>query len=188
MLDQAKQALASQFPKTEIITSAASVTDHASISALVAEIGKIDILVVNAAYSHPFVASKDIATADFQATYDINVVATFHLVKEFLALESSGPRSVIYTSSAQSQILSPGNIGYGPSKAAANLMMQYFAHENAGKDVTFQAFHPGVIYTDAVAKLVPKDQFDWEEGRFLRSLVSPFVWIVRKTSSDPIAI
>ncbi|KAK3686508.1 hypothetical protein LTR37_019755 [Vermiconidia calcicola] len=188
VLDKAKQAIESKYPNTKVTTHAASVTDLDRISLILEELGKVDILVANAAISHPFVPSKDVSTADYQATFDINVVSTFHIIKEFLAQESSGPRAVIYTSSAAGQIVQPGNIGYGPSKAAANVMIQHFATESADTDVTIQTFHPGTIYTESVSNLLPKDALDWDDvslpGEFAVWLASPeakflagrFVW------------
>ena len=110
------------------------------------------------------VSSKGISTAEYQSTFDTNVVSSFHIIKEFLALEAAGPRAVLYISSAAGQLPRPGNIGYGPSKAAANQMIQLFAQEYAGTDVTVQTFHPGAVYTPAAANLVDKDAFDWEDG------------------------
>jgi NAD(P)-dependent dehydrogenase (short-subunit alcohol dehydrogenase family) len=121
-------------------------------------------LVPNVAASHPFVPSGEISTADYKLTFETNVVGTFHIIKEFLALPSSGPRVVVNVSSAAGQIVQPGNIGYGPSKAAGNQVIQHFAQEYAGTDVTFQTFHPGVIRTEYAAKLSGDDAFDWEDS------------------------
>jgi NAD(P)-dependent dehydrogenase (short-subunit alcohol dehydrogenase family) len=73
---------------------------------------------------------------------------------------------VVHTSSSVGQMVVPGNIGYGPSKAAANQMIQHFATEYADTDVTFQTFHPGAVYTDAASSLLTKDTFVWEDGAF----------------------
>lgn len=165
VLDEAKRTLESKYPNTKISTYAASVTDLDRITSILKEVGKIEILVPNAGVSHPFVPSKDVTTADFQRTFDTNIVSVFHIIKEFLALESSGPRVIVNTSSAAGQTVMPGNVGYGPSKAAANQMIQHFATEYAGTDVTFQTFHPGTIYTESAVSAVPsKDAFNWEDG------------------------
>jgi NAD(P)-dependent dehydrogenase (short-subunit alcohol dehydrogenase family) len=171
------------YPNTKVTTYAASVTDFEHISAILREIGKIDILVPNVATSHPFVPSREVSTTDYKLTFDTNVVGTFHIIKEFLALPSTGPRVVINVSSASGQIVQPGNIGYGPSKAAGNQIIQHFAQEYANTDVTFQTFHPGVIRTEYAAKLSSEDAFDWEDGEsfFLSSNVQAiFVLIVEQ--------
>ena len=159
--------LEGRYPTTKVTTYAASVTDFDRISDILKEVGKIDILVPNVATSHPFVPSKDVSTADFKNTFDTNVVATFNIIKEFLALESSGPRAVVNVSSAAGQMVQPGNVGYGPSKAAVNQVVMHFAKEYEGTDVTIQNFHPGVIYTPGVANLVPEDALPWEDGECL---------------------
>jgi len=165
-LNKAKETLEAKYPTTKVTTYAASVTDFDRISAILKEIGKIDILVPNVAASHPFVPSGEISTADYQLTFDTNVIGTFHIIKEFLALQSPGPRVVINVSSAAGQIVQPGNIGYGPSKAAGNQIIQHFAQEYVGTDVTFQTFHPGVIRTDYAASLSGEDSFDWEDSKY----------------------
>jgi len=162
-LDEAKKSLGSKFPNVKITTYAASVTDYEKITSLLKEVGQIDVLVSNAGWSHPFGPSKDVKLADFQATFEINVFATFHIIKEFLALASTGPRTIIVTSSAVSQLVNPGQIGYGPSKASSNIVVQHFANETANEDVTVQTFHPGAIYTPGVKGLVPEDFFAWED-------------------------
>jgi cyclopentanol dehydrogenase len=123
-------------------------------------------LVPNVAASHPFVPSGEVSTADYKLTFETNVVGTFHIIKEFLALPPSGPRVIVNVSSAAGQIVQPGNIGYGPSKAAGNQLIQHFAQEYAGTDVTIQTFHPGVIRTEYAEKLSGESAFDWEDSRF----------------------
>jgi NAD(P)-dependent dehydrogenase (short-subunit alcohol dehydrogenase family) len=164
VLDKAKKELASRYQSTEVSTYTASVTDFERISSILKEIGHIDILVPNVATSHPFIPSGEVSTVDFKMTFETNVVATFHVIKEFLALKSSGPRVVINVSSATGQMVQPGNIGYGPSKAAINQIIQHFAVEYANEDVTFQTYHPGVIYTEGSSKVAAADAFEWEDG------------------------
>lgn len=48
----------------------------------------------------------------------------------------------------------PGNVGYGPSKAASNQIIQHLAAETVNTDDTIQSFHPGTIYTELTSKLV----------------------------------
>jgi NAD(P)-dependent dehydrogenase (short-subunit alcohol dehydrogenase family) len=164
VLDKAKKTLEAHYPSTKVTTYAASVTHFDRISAILKEVGKIDVLVPNVAVSHSFVPSKDVSTADFKNTFETNVVAAFHIIKEFLALESSSPRVVINVTSAAGQMVQPGNVGYGPSKAAVNQVVQHIAAEYVGTDVTIQNFHPGAIYTPGAANLVPADALPWEDG------------------------
>jgi NAD(P)-dependent dehydrogenase (short-subunit alcohol dehydrogenase family) len=164
VLNKAKEELETKHPKTKVSIYTASVTDFERISSILKEIGKIDILVPNVAFSHHFAPSKDVSTAEFQATFNINVTATFHIIKEFLALKSLGPRVIVNVTSASGQLVQPGNVGYGPSKAAVNQVIQHLAVEYTGTDVTFQNFHPGAIYTEGSSRLVPEDALEWEDG------------------------
>jgi 3-hydroxy acid dehydrogenase/malonic semialdehyde reductase len=165
LLDNAKKTLEADYPNTKVTTYAASVTDFDRITSILKEVGKIDILVSNVATSHMFAPSSEISTADFKMTIDTNLTSTYHIIKEFMALKSSGPRAVITTSSAAGQLVQPGTIGYGPSKAASNQMIQYFAMENMGTDVTFQTYHPGAIYTEGAARITPEGALVWEDSK-----------------------
>jgi 3-hydroxy acid dehydrogenase/malonic semialdehyde reductase len=165
LLDNAKKTLEADYPNTKVTTYAASVTDFDRITSILKEVGKIDILVSNVATSHIFAPSSEISTADFKMTIDTNLTSTYHIIKEFMALKSSGPRAVITTSSAAGQLVQPGTIGYGPSKAASNQMIQYFAMENMGTDVTFQTYHPGAIYTEGAARITPEGALVWEDSK-----------------------
>ena len=153
MLQSAKKTIEAKYPGSEVTTYTASVTDYDRISSILKEVGQIDVLVPNVATSHAFVPSAQVSTADFAKTFDTNVVATFHIIKEYLALKTSGPKVVVSVTSASSQIVQPGNIGYGPSKAALNQMIQHLAEENKDSDVTIQTFHPGVILTEMAKEL-----------------------------------
>ncbi|KAK4549849.1 hypothetical protein LTR36_005150 [Oleoguttula mirabilis] len=188
VLDKAKKEINAKYPNTKITTYAASVTDYDRITEILKEVGKIDVVVPNAAAGHANVATKDITTADVANTFETNVVSPFHLIKEFLALPSAGPRTVVYVSSGAGQIVQPHNAAYGASKAAANQLIQQFANDHVGTDVTFQTFHPGVIYTELAAKFVPEAAFNWEDpylpGNFAvwlasdeaKFLAGKFVW------------
>ena len=188
-----KDDFEAKYPKTKATTYTASVIDFDRISAILKEVGKIDILVLNVATSHPFVPSGEISTADYELNFDTNVVGTFHITKEFLTLQSTGPRVVINVSSASGQIVQPGNISYGPSKAAGGQVIQHFAQEYAGTDVTFQTFHLDVIRIEYAAKLPAEDGFDWEDRQYFTNrlwqlvclVTLPFGLLVRKPASLP---
>jgi NAD(P)-dependent dehydrogenase (short-subunit alcohol dehydrogenase family) len=89
LLDNAKKTLEAEYPNTKVTTYAASVMDFDKISSILKEVGKIDILVPNVATSHYFAPSSEISTEDFKKTIDTNLTSTYHIIKEFLALEVS---------------------------------------------------------------------------------------------------
>jgi NAD(P)-dependent dehydrogenase (short-subunit alcohol dehydrogenase family) len=157
--------LASRYPKVKITTFAASVIDYDRVSSIIKEIGKIDIIILNAAVAPGLRPTKDVPITDVENAFAVNVIAPFHAIKEFLSLPASGPRTVIYVSSGAAQMAMPGNSAYGASKAAANILLQQFANDHKGMDVTVQSFHPGAIYTELAARAVAKDFFNWEDRK-----------------------
>jgi NAD(P)-dependent dehydrogenase (short-subunit alcohol dehydrogenase family) len=169
VLDSAKKAINAKYADTKITTYAASVTDYDRITEIVKEVGKLDVVVANAAAGHDMVPVKDIPVADITRVFATNVTAPMHIFDQFLALPSPGPRTAIYVSSAAGQFTQPSNSVYGASKAAANFLIQHLASEHAGTDFTFQTFHPGLIYTELVAALMPKSAFEWENRKSARS-------------------
>ncbi|GAB7365573.1 hypothetical protein MBLNU230_g6645t1 [Neophaeotheca triangularis] len=174
VLDKVRESLATDFPSLKVTTRAASVTDFERISSILKEIGKIDVLVANAGIGPGEMAAKDMPTEVFRDTFNLNVVSSWHLIKEFLALEPGKPRTVIYTSSARCQTGSANDSAYGPSKAAMNQVIQHLAMEYADDNAVIQTFHPGVVYTPWASQLFDRDVVVWEDA----SLPGDFaVWL-----------
>jgi NAD(P)-dependent dehydrogenase (short-subunit alcohol dehydrogenase family) len=190
---EAKKALTAEFPNTEVQTIALSITDLTRVSEVMRSAGDIDVLVLNAAASHKLVPSAEVPSADFEHTFTANVIAPFHMVKEYLALPTpkSGSRTIINVSSAAAHVCVPGQVGYGPSKAAFVGVTQALAAEyTPEKDgVRFFSVHPGVFHTTLAKQAgVPDVAFEWENiklpGDFAVWLAGPestflhgkFVW------------
>lgn len=165
VLAKAKQALESKYPKTKITTYAASANDRKRMTEILQEVGHIDVLVPCAAAGNADVPAYEVTADDLENVFVTNVVAPFHLITEFLKLPCTGRRSVIYVSSAASQLAAGNQVAYGPSKAAANQIILHLALACAGKDVFFHTFHPGVIPTELSQNAVGKDAFDWEDRK-----------------------
>lgn len=154
-----------EFPNLKVTIYADSVNDLDRMTSILQGVGKVDVLVPNAGVSHAYAPSKDIPLPELQNTFDVNVISTFHLIKEFLALNTSGPRTIIYTSSCLAYFYIPGSMGYNGSKAAANLMIQHFANDCADAGVTAQVFHPGAINTESARDAFGEDALDWEDRK-----------------------
>jgi NAD(P)-dependent dehydrogenase (short-subunit alcohol dehydrogenase family) len=124
---KAKAELEAAHPSVQVLTYSTSVTDGTRLSEILLELGTIDVLVLNAAVTHRQVPSIEITEDVVRDTFDINVVATFNLAKAFLCMPRQGqgqsdPRTVIYVSSAVTQILGRC-VAYASSKAAGSQMM-----------------------------------------------------------------
>nr|OQO30669.1 hypothetical protein B0A51_01944 [Rachicladosporium sp. CCFEE 5018] len=189
VLDEAKAKLGKEFPKLKITTYAASVTDYPKVSAILKEVGQIDVLIPNAAATHPMVPTKDLSTADLDNVFATNVTSPHYMISEFLKSPHTGPKTVIYVSSAAAQFAMATNSIYGASKAAANALITQFARDAAESDVVVQTYHPGAIATPlSKAAGIPDGMLEFEDvrlpGDFAVWLASPeavflsgrFVW------------
>jgi len=164
VLAKAKQQLEAKYPKTKITTYAASANDRKRMSEIVQEVGKVDVLVPCAAAGNADLPAYEVTAEDLENVFVTNVVAPFHLITEFLKLPSTGRRSVVYVSSAAGQLAVGNQVAYGPSKAAANQIIQHLKLAYKGEDVFFHTFHPGVIPTELAQSYVAEDACDWEDG------------------------
>jgi NAD(P)-dependent dehydrogenase (short-subunit alcohol dehydrogenase family) len=166
-LEKAKADLEAAYPSTRILTYQTSVTDIHRMTEIFQQLGTVDVLVLSAAVFHRRAPSIEITTQEVQDAFDINAVATFNLVKAYLAMPrlASGRKTVINISSCVVQA-SGGRVGYGPSKAAAAQICQHFAAENrAGDGFGIFSVHPGAFYTPGSARLFPKDIMEWDDIR-----------------------
>ena len=155
----------------------------------VIQIGKIDILVLCAAYNPVSLALDQEPLEEMQRAYDTNVIGNWSLVKSVLAGRSGSRCIVVNVSSAAAYIAMPRQGAYGPSKAAFARIISEFALEHNESEVRFVSFHPGLIWTAMASQNFKKEQFEgWEDenlaGNFAVWLASPeaaflhgrFVW------------
>lgn len=187
----AKTQLEDKYPNTQVVTYAADITDSAKMTQIVHEIASIDVLVLNAAVAHRRVKASDTSIAEVSDAFSINTIAQFHLIATYLNLPMDGladGKTVLNVSAFAAYMYGASRVGYGPSKAATAQMVQLFAEERKDENVKLISFHPGSIYTDGVAKNIPKDMLTWDDvklpGHFARWLAGPqsgflngrFVW------------
>jgi len=126
-------------------------------------LGKVDILVNNAAYL-PKGPLVDYTEAEWNYTFQVNVtgvfIATRELVKRLLADERPG-KIVNIASQAAFRGSTSGHLPYDSSKGAMVSMTRSIALEVSNKGININAIAPGMIMTEMVAKLwhERKDQY-----------------------------
>lgn len=93
------------------------------------------------------------------------MIAAFNLVQTYLSLpEPVGRRkTIINVSSLASHMVLPGQVGYGPSKAAVTQIFNHFAKELDPTKATLLSYHPGALYTAKAASYDIKDKIDWDD-------------------------
>lgn len=112
----------------------------------VAELGGLDIVVNNGGKQVAVEDFEDIDDQQLEATFDINVLALFRLVRA--ALPHLRPAAtIINTTSVQAYTPSPTLIDYAATKAAIKNVTTSLAQQLAPKGIRVNAVAPGPIWT-----------------------------------------
>jgi len=156
-----------------VLALVADCSDVAAIRATVAQVrekfGKLDVLVNNAGILR-ISSFPDIAEADYDATFDLNVKGAFYLMQEGQALMSAGAAIVNIASVAgvDGRTLSAP---YAASKAALISLTKTLARALAPRGITVNAVAPGLIDTEFNRLLDQKlgvEQQGLPPGEFIR--------------------
>lgn len=126
---------------------------EATVAKILAEFGKIDILINNAGISadQPI---ENTSVKDFEDIIDLNVTAMFRMIKAVVpAMKQQGQGVILNTSSMVSIYGQPAGVGYPTSKFAVNGLTKSLARELAPAHIRVNAVAPGITNTDMVAKL-----------------------------------
>lgn len=122
-----------------------------ALQSIVAEVGKIDILVSNAASLPELGPIAGYDAAKFMRAFELNVVSTFHAVQEFLPVAAADPTIINISTCLAHMAPMPGAGGYNISKAANLKMMDQFATENPSVHVV--NVQPGTVDTEMSAQV-----------------------------------
>jgi len=125
----------------------------------VAEFGKIDILINNAAYQMSYDTVDDISAEEWNKTFETNLSAMFYLVKHAKKYIPKGG-SIINTTSVNAYDPNPSLLPYAASKAAIQNFTSNLAHiflEN-GSGIRVNAVAPGPVWTPLIPSTIPDHQ------------------------------
>ena len=134
---------------------ALSITDRPAVAALVAALGRIDVLVNNAAI---FWDGKFDATTedDFKQMYEVNVIGTFIVSQEVAKVMQRGGRIINIASRAY--LAGYAHAPYITSKAGTVGLTRGMAIDLAERGIMVNAIAPGLIETDMFRSLTPERQ------------------------------
>lgn len=116
------------------------------IEKTVTAMGKLDILVSNAAHQNRKPSILDITSEEWDKTFKTNIYAAFHLSKA--ALPHLKPGSAIIITS--SQVAFEGSkqlVDYGSTKGALNGFVKSLAQQVVDKGIRVNAVAPGPVWT-----------------------------------------
>ena len=127
------------------------------IATAVAEFGRVDVLVNNAAFQMNHDTLEEIGDEEWDRTMAINLSAMFHLCKAVVPHMPSGS-SIIGSSSVNSDAPSPQLVPYAVTKAGIANLVGSLAQLLAEKGIRANSVAPGPIWTPLIPATMPEEK------------------------------
>ncbi|MFY1686901.1 glucose 1-dehydrogenase [Plantactinospora sp. WMMB782] len=125
----------------------------------VAEFGRIDVLVNNAAYQMTHETLEEVTDEEWQHTFDVNITAMFRLVQA--ALPHLGDKaSIINTSSINYDTPRPTLLPYATTKGAIANFTAGLAQMLGERGIRVNGVAPGPIWTPLIPSTMPPDHVE----------------------------
>jgi NAD(P)-dependent dehydrogenase (short-subunit alcohol dehydrogenase family) len=121
------------------------------------ELGRIDILVNNAAHQASFASIEDITEEEWDVTFRTNIHAMFYLTKAAVAHMQAGS-SIINTTSINADTPSPQLLAYATTKGAIQNFTAGLAQLVAEKGIRVNCVAPGPIWTPLIPSTMPPEK------------------------------
>jgi len=131
-------------------------TDEAAVAAALEEavraFGGLDMLVLNAGIFAPAGGIGDLATPAWRRVMDVNLDASFFMLRECHPLLRAAPRGgrVAVIGSKNVPAPGPGAAAYSASKAAVNQLARVAALEWGGEGIRINSLHPNMVFDTAL--------------------------------------
>lgn len=145
-----------------------------AISMLIAEFGRLDIVIANAGVNGVWAPIDDLGPDEWRRTIDVNLTGTYLTIHTTVPhLKQAGGGSIVVVSSINGTrtFTTPGATAYTATKAAQVAMVQQLALELARHQIRINAVCPGEIETsiDANTELRHEEETAvpviWPEGQ-----------------------
>ena len=127
------------------------------VARTLAEFGRIDVLVSNAAYQMSHDSLEEISEEEWDYTLATNVSAMFHLCKAAVPNMPAGS-SIIGSSSVNSDAPSPSLIPYAATKAAIANLCASLAQLLGPRGIRVNSVAPGPIWTPLIPATMPDEK------------------------------
>ncbi|PYE45872.1 hypothetical protein DFI02_1018 [Rhizobium sp. PP-F2F-G20b] len=123
----------------------------------VGQLGRIDILVNNAAFQRTYADISDITAEEWDTTFRTNIYASFFLSKAAAPHMKPGS-AIVNTTSIQSRQPSPQLLAYASTKGAISNFTAGLAEMLAEKGIRVNAVAPGPIWTPLIPSTMPAEK------------------------------
>ena len=142
-----------------LIAGDISIEEHCNhlVQQCVAEFGRIDVLVNNAAYQRSHESLEDITADEVRLTFGINVESMFFLAKAAASKMAPGA-SILNTTSIQSDSPSVPLLAYAATKAAISNLTANLAQMLGPRGIRVNAVAPGPVWTPLIPATMPEEK------------------------------
>ena len=121
------------------------------------ELGRIDVLVNNAAFQRTHDKLEDFTPEELEATFRTNIESMFHLAKAAARHMKPGS-SIVNTTSIQSDHPSPELLAYATTKGAISNFTAGLAQLLAPQGIRVNAVAPGPVWTPLIPSTMPAEK------------------------------
>lgn len=145
------------------VTIPGDVTDdqfcRSAVQQTVDQLGKLDILVNNAAQQYPQQSIADITTEQLEQTFRTNIFGYFFMTKAALAHLKEGS-AIVNTTSVTAYQGNPQLIDYSSTKGAIVAFTRSLALSLVKQGIRVNAVAPGPIWTPLIPATFPKEKVE----------------------------
>jgi NAD(P)-dependent dehydrogenase (short-subunit alcohol dehydrogenase family) len=130
-----------------------------AVERVVRELGKLDILVNNAAEQHPQDSIEKITADQLERTFRTNIFSFFYMTKAALPHLQEGS-TIINTASVTAYRGSASLIDYSATKGAIVSFTRSLAHSVVKKGIRVNGVAPGPIWTPLIPATFPEEKVE----------------------------
>ncbi|KZL50288.1 NAD(P)-dependent oxidoreductase [Nodularia spumigena CENA596] len=144
-----------------VVAIAGDITDETfcqqAVEQTVEQLGKLDILINNAAEQHPKESIEEITKEQLERTFSTNIFSMFYLTKAAMKHLKAGS-SIINTTSVTAYKGNAKLLDYSSTKGAIVAFTRSLSQNLVSKGIRVNAVAPGPIWTPLIPSTFPADQ------------------------------